>query len=175
MVAAGGGGSGFGDGTSTDGGHGGMLIGLSGGRDTRLNSGELATGGTQTSGGTKSGCGSGWCRSAEDGIFGKGGNAADPRSDSGNSLGYLGGSGGGGYYGGGGGGSGYSFSGAGGSSYIKGFTGCDTTYLSYQGIFDITNAKMIAGNDTMPTYDGTSTMTGNTGNGYAKITLVSLD
>ncbi|MDR0369103.1 MAG: hypothetical protein LBH96_00785 [Candidatus Peribacteria bacterium] len=30
----------------------------------------------------------------------------------------------------------------------------------------------IAGNASMPTYDGLSTMVGNAGNGYAKITLV---
>ena len=32
---------------------------------------------------------------------------------------------------------------------------------------------MISGNDIMPSYDGLSTITGNTGNGYAKITLLS--
>jgi hypothetical protein len=31
---------------------------------------------------------------------------------------------------------------------------------------------MIAGNASMPTHDGTSTMTGNDGNGYAKITYL---
>lgn len=34
------------------------------------------------------------------------------------------------------------------------------------------NSKAIAGNQNMPTHDGTSTMIGNSGNGYAKITLV---
>ena len=36
----------------------------------------------------------------------------------------------------------------------------------------LTNAQTIAGNATMQTQDGTSTMTGNTGNGYAKITWI---
>nr|MBP3258658.1 prepilin-type N-terminal cleavage/methylation domain-containing protein [Bacilli bacterium] len=62
--------------------------------------------------------------------------------------------GGGGYYGG----KSSGLNGAGGGSgYIGG----------------ITNGTTIAGNELMPTHDGISTMTGNTGNGYAKITLVS--
>lgn len=36
----------------------------------------------------------------------------------------------------------------------------------------VTNGTTIAGNASMPTHDGTSTMTGNTGNGYAKITYL---
>ncbi len=70
------------------------------------------------------------------------------------------GGGGGGYYGGGGGNSfeqSYGDGGGGGSSYIGG----------------VTNGETIAGNASMPTHDGTSTMTGNSGNGYAKITLIS--
>ena len=35
------------------------------------------------------------------------------------------------------------------------------------------DAQTIAGNESMPTHDGTSTMTGNTGNGYAKITYIA--
>lgn len=64
-----------------------------------------------------------------------------------------GGAGGGGLYGG------YCSQGAGsgGSGYIDG----------------VIDGETIAGNASMPTYDGTSTMTGNTGDGYAKITLVS--
>lgn len=71
--------------------------------------------------------------------------------------------GGGGYYGG--------FaslyagsSGAGGSSYISGFTGCKT-YPSK--VFN--NAIMIPGDAVMPDYNGTGTMTGNSGAGYIKI------
>src|SRR5574344_1673527 len=36
------------------------------------------------------------------------------------------------------------------------------------------STSMNAGNASMPTHDGTSTMTGNAGNGYAKITLVTI-
>ena len=59
------------------------------------------------------------------------------------------GSGGGGYYGG-------VAYGGGGSGYIGG----------------VTNGQSIDGDSSMPTHDGTSTMTGNTGNGYAKITFI---
>ena len=37
----------------------------------------------------------------------------------------------------------------------------------------VENGQTIAGNQEMPTHDGTSTMTGNSGSGYAKITLLS--
>ena len=47
--------------------------------------------------------------------------------------------------------------GGGGSGYIGGVTGGQT----------------IAGNASMPKYNGTGTMTGNTGHGYARITLVN--
>lgn len=36
----------------------------------------------------------------------------------------------------------------------------------------LTDAETIAGNASIPTHDGTSTMTGNTGNGYVKITYL---
>ena len=100
-----------------------------------------------------------------------------------------GGGGGSGYYGGA---NGYGKGGAGGSSYISGYVGCvaitgagNTTIKSgcsegttnincsyhYSGkIFN--DAIMYAGNDYMPIYDGTGTMIGNSGNGYAKITYV---
>ncbi|HPZ23740.1 MAG TPA: glycine rich domain-containing protein [Bacilli bacterium] len=45
---------------------------------------------------------------------------------------------------------------------------CSYHYSGY--VF--TNANMIAGNASMPTHDGTSTMTGNSGNGYARITYL---
>ena len=41
------------------------------------------------------------------------------------------------------------------------------------GIAGLTTGELVvAGNNSMPTHDGTSTMTGNTGNGYAKLTFV---
>lgn len=38
--------------------------------------------------------------------------------------------------------------------------------------FAFKNSKMIAGNENMPTHDGTSTTIGNSGNGYVKITFL---
>lgn len=77
-------------------------------------------------------------------------------------------------------------SGAGGSSFISGFTGCDAIEeastvdnilhtgksMHYSGISFI-DMKMIGGNSSMPTYNGTSTMSGNSGDGHAKITYIS--
>lgn len=48
---------------------------------------------------------------------------------------------------------------AGGSGYIGG----------------VENGNTISGDNSMPTHDGTSTMIGNSGHGYAKISVVSLD
>jgi hypothetical protein len=68
----------------------------------------------------------------------------------------------------------------GGSSCISGYTGCNAIDESgnptgqpnhYSGLI-FTNTVMTAGNATMPTLDGTSTMTDNKGNGYAKISLI---
>ena len=96
------------------------------------------------------------------------------------------GGGGGGYYGGA---SGRWQPGAGGSSYISGYKGCvavnsenestpksgcsnGTTSIEcsyhYSGA-KFTNTIMKSGNEEMPNYDNTSTMTGNEGNGYAVI------
>ena len=61
--------------------------------------------------------------------------------------------GGGGYYGGGGAGAGMAS--GGGSGYIG----------------SLASAQTIAGNTTMPNPSG-GTMTGNSGNGYARITLI---
>lgn len=90
--------------------------------------------------------------------------------------------GGSGYYGGGS----TSHGGAGGgSSFISGYDGCDAIAenstedniihtgqsIHYSG-YKFKNAVMYAGNEEMPTHDGTSTMIGNSGNGYAKISLI---
>ncbi len=109
----------------------------------------------------------------------------------------YGGGGGGGYYAGA---TGFGYSGAGGSSFISGHDGCDaieeySTELKivhtgqsvhYSG-YKFTETKVIDGlgyswtnvvGDTvvgMPTHNGDSTMIGNVGNGYAKITLISID
>ena len=178
MVAGAGGGSYYYNGTyNAKAGSAGGLTGYSG---TYRNTCE-STGGTQTSGGTCS------RENTADGSFGQGGNLFG-------SIGTpQGGAGGSGYYGGAGG---YDVnssaqSGAGGSSYISGYTGSvaiqaednlNPKYGCEDGTEDIAcsyhysgkvfeDPLMISGNDVMPTHDGVGLMTGNTGNGYVKITL----
>jgi len=174
----------------------GGLTGYSGGYysgHTYVNQNGL--GGTQTAGGAKgnnhySGTGTSYA-----GAFGIGGNS-NTNSD------YAGaGGGGGGYYGGGGGGgtkdSGTGQGGGGGSSFISGHAGCnaidknstsnniihtnqpnhysgyvfsETVMIDGYGYRWTTTASSTVSN--MPTHDGTSTMKGNSGNGYAKITYL---
>lgn len=143
-------------------------------------------GGTQTAGGEKGNNIYDATGIAYAGSFGKGGKN-DTDSE------WLGaGGGGGGYYGGGAGGGtksgGSGQGGGGGSSYISGMAGCNSiTETSTEGNvihtgrpehysgFIFKNAVMKAGNEEMPTFDGTSTMTGNSGDGYAKITALIVD
>lgn len=86
--------------------------------------------------------------------------------------------GGGGYYQGG---YGIHGGGGGGSSYISGHNGCTLSSTGYQ----FNNTEVIDGEGyswgaekgeqtLMPTTDGSSTMAGNSGNGYAKITWVGV-
>ena len=77
-------------------------------------------------------------------------------------------------------------SGAGGSSFISGYTGCNAieeistsesishtgNSMHYSGL-SFVDSKMIAGNASMPNYDGKTNITGNSGNGYAKISFIS--
>lgn len=115
-----------------------------------------------------------------DGSFGKGGVG----STNGRSVSSGGGSG---YYGGGHGlhpGGTWS-GGGGGSSFISGHSGCNAISESstesnithtgqsihYSGL-SFTETVMIDGGSSMPTHDGSSTMIGNSGNGYAKITYI---
>lgn len=153
-------------------------------------------GGTQTAGGLEGRNHFGATGINNPGTFGIGGSSDSISS----SLGA--GGGGGGYYGGGAGGGTQSLGngqgGGGGSSYISGYQGCiaitsqtdisprkvnnticDDTLASsniecsyhYSGkIFS--NTVMADGDDEMPTHDGTGTMTGNTGAGFAKITYI---
>ena len=92
-------------------------------------------------------------------------------------------SGGGGYYGGGT--AMHTSAAGGGSSFISGYEGCDAiasdstaTNIIHTGQPDhysgmiFSNAVMIDGNSEMPTHDGSGTMTGNVGTGYAKITYI---
>ncbi len=183
MVASGGGGAnfrnqGYGEG---NGGEGGTLNGITGyealtsGSYWRSDYNEgyaVGTGGTQTSGGypIRHYLNGTVQNEAVDGTFG-GANVAKSQSGSG-----------GGYYSGGSsahGGAG------GGSSFISGYLGCNAILESsvennivhsnqpvhYSG-YSFVNSDMKAGNETMPTYDGNSTMIGNTGNGHAKITAL---
>ena len=154
IVAGGGGGAGVwvSTGVNLNGGAGGGLSGEDAFAncysDSNLNNKiTRGGGGTQTSGGQPLGY-SGYYSQA--GIFGQGGNPSN----------YGGAGGGGGYYGGASGGF-YNggTSAGGGSGYIGG----------------VVDGNTIAGNLEIPTYDGTGTMTGNTGDGYAKITLISID
>ena len=108
------------------------------------------------------------------GNFGQGGNVVPTYSN----YRYCSAGGGGGWYGGGanssytdsdatyrqqnGGGSGYVWTSATASSAPSGYNVSADYYLA--------NAETIAGDSEMPTHDGLSTMTGNEGNGYARIT-----
>lgn len=108
------------------------------------------------------------------GVFGVGGGQEGTTGQSGGGGGYYGGSLS--YHGGAGGG----------SSFISGYSGCnaiDTASTAsniihtgqakhYSGrVF--TNMSMIGGNSSMPTYQGSGSMIGNDGNGYAIITAFS--
>ena len=177
MVAAGGASAGYYWVGNLDGGAGGALIGLSGTQNGKGTAHTVATGGTQTSAGLSvegADSGSGFGYAGQVNAYGTGG--------------------GGGYYGGGSGGSTDSqvSAGAGGSSYISGYTGCvaitsesdispksgcdngttnNACSIHYSGK-KFTDAVMKAGNEEMPTYDGSSTMTGNASSGFAKITFI---
>ena len=149
-------------------------------------------GGALTSSNSTNGCGSGGNGATQIAAgsyrasFGKGGDGQSANAG-------HGGAGGGGYYGGGGVNPDSSGDddkgGAGGSSYISGHSGCIAitssesstpkvtafTTLSdsyhYSG-YIFTQTNMIDGGSAMPTLQGNNTKTGNTGNGYARITLV---
>ena len=91
--------------------------------------------------------------------YGQGGNGL---SGSSSTVAYGCGGGGGGYYGG------Y------GASYYSSFHNCSGGAGGSSYISGVTDGTTIAGNASMPTYNGASTMTGNSGHGYAKITLISI-
>lgn len=169
IVAGGGGGSGGAGnaGYAMPGAYGG---GATGGKSADTNGRTSGYGGTQTVGGiygcyeTGVGCGT-------SGIFGIGGT---PGINSSNS--WSSGGGGGGWYGGGGGGAGGP-AGGGGSGFVltaptsvnvpSGYILGSQYYLS--------DAQTISGNSSMPTYDKTSTIVGNSGNGHAKITYINIE
>ena len=133
---------GAGGGERIIGGAGGGLVGKLG----KVNNSQYpftAGPGTQTSGGNGIAAGGHALSENGTGSFGQGG--------SGNSSSDAGAGGGGGWYGGGG--VTYAGAGGGGSSYIA----------------PLYNAITIDGDSTMPNYNGTGTMVGNNGNGYATI------
>lgn len=130
------------------------------------------TGGTQTGGGAG---GKGYCGSGGAGTFGRGGAGGSITQYCSNNAG---GNGGGGWYGGGGGGSAYSYystrptgAGGGGSGYVLTSTSSKPTGYIPGAKYYMTNTNTIAGNASMPNPAG-GTMTGRSGNGYAKITYM---
>lgn len=176
MVAAGGGGSSLHGGEwNSYGGPGGGLTGLLGpGGNSAI--GSKGTVPTQVMAGRSNPSSSG-----ENGKFGSGGKGASS---------YSNGSAGSGWYGGGGGALAGGLN-SGGSSYISGHDGCigvdvsgnpTGTSISHTKKYFI-NTKMVDGKGFewttfvneeatgMPTYEGTEVMSGNSGNGYAKITF----
>ena len=188
MVAAGGSGSVGWNGTYSSGSAAGGLIGYDGLCDNNKCTNYNGTGATQLNAGLSNSA-----TSTTKGGFGYGGNAATADNS--------GSGGGGGWYGGGGAATtGKSrTTGGGGSSYISGHEGCigvnssgnsiTSKYskledsISYTG-YKFTNTKMIDGKGyswnisvgttiiNQPTPDGASTQTGQSGNGYAKITYL---
>lgn len=183
MVASGGGGTFSDASTSGKGGAGGTINGVDATGDHADWCNGL--GATQTKGGSISENTGKYCTTGDQvgytdpglvtGKFGMGGTHG---TEGNNSTG-----GGSGYYGGSS--SGHIASAGGGSSFISGHTGCDAINETstesniihtgqpnhYSGlVFKETN--MFAGNESMPTHDGQSTMIGNSGSGYAKITYL---
>ncbi len=163
-----------------NGGYGGALVGGDGEspKETHTNPKnglaygyQIGNGGTQTSGGLTESFGERYQNYDGSVLYGHFGYAIDAQSGAGS-----------GFYGGG---STFHGGAGGGSSYISGFDGCkaiketstedaiehEETSVHYSGK-KFSEANMIAGNTLMPTYDGKNTMTGNSGDGYAKITLV---
>jgi len=161
VIVAGGGGGGKGLGYGTfPGGYGGGSIGGLG----------HYYGGTYDGGGTQSGIGTispaNGASVASSPSFGVGGSSSTEASQS--SL--RQGGGGGGWYGGHGGSAGGS--GAGGSGYIITSSSYKPTSYNVNSSYYMTSTQLIAGNASMPNL-ASGTMTGNLGNGYARITYVN--
>ncbi|MBQ3664593.1 MAG: hypothetical protein II919_00625 [Lachnospiraceae bacterium] len=175
MVAAGGGGA-MQYNTlqnSAHGGYGGALKGGTGVTNNGTTYTNTTYGGEQTKGG--------YCSFKVDNAYtgiGKFGYASDEGTSG---SGHTGG--GSGYYAGGT--SRHTSAGAGGSSFVSGYSGCKAikesstennisheTHANHYSGMVFTEPVMIAGNARMPFYRGTGQMTGNTGNGFAKITLL---
>ncbi|MCK9339388.1 MAG: glycine-rich protein, partial [Bacteroidales bacterium] len=142
IVAGGGGGAGF---SSTIGGYGGGSSGGQGGNGSATG----GYGGSQSSGGSN--------------------NAAGMFGTANTSHSNNGGGGGGGWYGGASGiGSGTDAGGGGGSGYVNTVSSYHPSGYLHSASHFLSNTSLIAGNATMPNPDG-GTMTGRTGNGFARI------
>ena len=170
VIVAGGGGGSAGSTNSgwtafaADGGYGG---GLQGGTGGTSNSRCTSTGGTQTSAGTSSGSSTNYTGVA--GSFGVGANANSTETDGiqggGGGGGWYGGAGGGNAGGGGGGGSGYVYTSSTAANYPSGCLLNSKYYL--------TEASTIGGSSSFLSPSGTSE-TGHSGNGYIRITVITL-
>ena len=139
----------------------------------------IGGGATQTSGGVVVNYTSSSYALGTNGSFGKGGTGGG--AGSGGS-----GGGGGGFYSGSGGSrlNNGKWPGGGGSSYISGYAGCNSVENNGNGAvihtgsanhysgYIFKSSKMIDGRTSMPTIDGKSSQIGNSGDGYAKITLI---
>lgn len=177
MVAAGGG-TVTNEDSGAKAGIGGTINGINGSYHSATDITYIGYGGTQTAGG--SGATNANQTGATSGTFGTGGTCGAYTPD-----GHIGGGGGGGFYGGGG--SSWHTGSGGGSSFVSGYIDCNavtpssssithigTPIVTYNGNnYIFSNPEMIAGNASMPTHDGSSTMIGNSGDGYAKITFIS--
>ena len=137
-------GGGGGPGTASGGGAGGGESGSKGGGWNGYWS-DAGDGGTQTGAG-------------RNGSFGQGGS-------------YVGGAGGGGWYGGGGS-SMAQQGGGGGSGYVLTATSYKPSGYLVGSKYYMYDTTLLGGGSKVPSYDGTYTMTGNTGDGYAKITYI---
>lgn len=164
IIVAGGGGGGAGGGTTG-------ASGYNGSGSTSAGQALGGGGGSQSSGGAG---GKGYNSNGAYGSFGKGGTSA-----SSNSLANPGGvGGGGGWYGGGGGGNGRNYllsysgsGGGGGSGYVLTSASYKPTGYLPTSKYYMSDAQTIAGNAAMPNPDG-GTMTGRSGDGYARITYM---
>lgn len=181
MVAAGGGGADYWKGWAS-GGYGG---GTTGGYGSAHHTANTVTPATQIKGGvhcTRNG------QEGTDGSFGAGGHGCyNPET-------IYGGGGGGGYWGGAGGSNNSSDcdSGSGGSSFVSGHSGCTAVISAsstnprttapvanhYSGYVFSSGTTITAGNVAVPQttyYETTSTETGHSGDGFARITQISVD
>ena len=143
---------------------------------------QLASPGTQTNGGS-----SGISQYGNNAVYGYSGEFGIGASGSSINLNDGGGGGGSGYYGGGA--LPYWGGGAGGSSFVSGFPGCNAINkegdnpsqithsnnpIHYSGYY-FTSPSMISGNDEMPSPLNSSSIKGNSEDGYARISVLEFN